>query len=121
MHFSEARNIYKQLGKQHFAGTLSRADFHAEVRKILVHDDRGRRWRIDSATGQWQHLENGEWMDASSHSDQPQLASPHKWRATSESLLHDVIPLEIVWATAAIMLVMILTAAGAYFLINFAT
>lgn len=64
MDFTEAQQKYKNFSKSYFGGQMSMADFHREVRTLMVTDDQSRRWRINSHTGTWQQLQDGLWRDA---------------------------------------------------------
>ena len=114
MDFAEARRAYTDLGKKHFAGKLSRADYHTEVRSLTATDDEGRRWRINSETGAWQRLVNGRWVD-----DDPEK-SARRGKASPASAAYDEeqVPFEVVLGMVFVLLVMIAAWAIAYALLN---
>ena len=116
MDFWEARRRYRELGKQYFAGQISRAEYHTELRDLRIEDDKGRRWRIDSESGTWQRLENDVWV-----TDDPDGPLP----AYEETVEDDVpsyetpdIPGEIIFALLLVFVVMVLAAGVAYYFLN---
>lgn len=117
MDFWEARRHYRELGKQYFAGQLSRSEYHTEVRNLDIKDDRGRRWRIDSSTGTWQRLENDTWI-----TDDPDGPLP----AYEEQVADDDVPTytapeipgEVVFGLLVVFVVMVLAAGVAYYFLN---
>jgi len=115
--FTEARRAFRDLGKKHFAGKLSRADYRLEVMGMIVLDDDGERWRIHPDSGRWQRMqENGEWLN-----DNPDKRERGEAIAESDDYLpYEVrqIPVELVVATALVLLVLIGTSVLVYSLAN---
>ena len=112
MDFSEARRAFRELGKRHFAGKLSRADYRVEVLNLGVLDDEGHRWRIHPDTGRWQRLEDGVWVN-----DSPDR---HEAAASGEvppGVEYDI-PIEIVGAVMLVLLVLVAAATIAYLSLN---
>lgn len=107
MDISEAVLAYRELGKQYFAGDLSEGEYHAEVRKMSITGDEGERLRIDSTTGKWEKLENGQWQAV----DLKAGKKAREKRARVELFDTGQVPWEVMGATFFIV-IMMLVAAG---------
>lgn len=115
--FTEARRAFRDLGKRHFAGKLSQADYRLEVLSLIVHDDEGERWRIHPDSGRWQRMqENGEWVNDNPDKRERGEAIPE----SDDYLPYEMrqIPVEIVVAMAFVLLVLIGTSVLIYSLAN---
>lgn len=117
MDFAEARHEFKRLGQQYFAGKLSRADYHAEVKGIRVTDEQGRRWRIDSEMGTWQRMSGSRWVNA----DPDGPLDEFDVAVDDQSLGYfkeEGIPAEIIGATIFVILILLAAASIAYLTFN---
>ncbi len=61
MNFAEIEALYRSLRAQHAAGTLSEADFKAQLQDLMIEDDQGRWWIIGYETGQWYVHDGEQW------------------------------------------------------------
>ena len=59
MDFSQVAAEFQRLKAQYDAGTLSEADFKAQLQDLMIQDEQGRWWMIGAETGQW-YVHNGE-------------------------------------------------------------
>jgi hypothetical protein len=116
MDFAEARRTYVKLGQKYFAGKLSRADYHTEVKSIRVTDDEERRWRIDSESGTWQRLEGDRWFaaDPDGPLDEYDIAVSEEWPRYGEPQ----IPLEIIGALVVVIVAMVVAGGIVYLTLN---
>ncbi len=61
MNFTEVEAQYRSLKAQHAAGTLSEADFKAQLQDLMIDDDQGHWWIIGYETGQWYVHDGEQW------------------------------------------------------------
>lgn len=117
MDFVEAREEFRRLGHKYFAGKLSKADYHAEVRGLRIQDEQGRRWRIDSESGTWQRLDNGRWITADPDGPDDEFET---YVDDEDIIFPDeaAIPAEVIGAIVFVLLIMIAAAVIAYFALN---
>lgn len=117
MDFFEARHEFKRLGQQYFAGKLSRADYHAEIKGIRVIDDQGRRWRIDSELGTWQRLSGSHWVNADPDGPLDEF-DVSVYDDSLAYLKEEGIPVEVIGATVFVLLILIAAATIVYLTVN---
>lgn len=106
MDISEAVLEYRELGKQYFAGDLSEGEYHAQVRKMHITGDDGERLRINSTTGTWERLEDGQWHPY----DLRGTKRARDKRARVEFFDTSSVPMEVMGATFFIIVLMLVTA-----------
>lgn len=61
MTFTEIEAEYRRLKAQHDAGTLSEADFKAQLQNLMAEDEQGRWWIIGYETGRWYFHDGERW------------------------------------------------------------
>ncbi len=76
MQFAEIEREYRRLRAQHAAGTLSEADFKAQLQDLMIEDDQGRWWIIGYETGQWYVHDGEQWVPGEPPRPVPETPPP---------------------------------------------
>jgi hypothetical protein len=64
MNFKQAEERFKQLEAQFAAGKLTETDFKAQLKDLMVQDDKGSWWIIGYETKKWYRHNGMEWVQA---------------------------------------------------------
>ncbi len=60
--FREAERSYAELKSRLEAGTISREEFDAQLRRLMVQDEEGRWWSKSRKTGEWNYHDGSSWV-----------------------------------------------------------
>ena len=64
MDFKQAEERFEALKSKFAEGTLSEADFKAQLEELMIQDEKGGWWMIGYETGQWYRNDGEDWVRA---------------------------------------------------------
>src|SRR4028118_2018439 len=74
--FREAERSYAELKSRLEAGTISREEFDAQLRRLMVQDEEGRWWSKTRKTGEWNYHDGSSWVRGTPPGYHPFQTSP---------------------------------------------
>jgi formylglycine-generating enzyme required for sulfatase activity len=78
--FSQVEAEFQKLKAQYEAGTLTEAEFKAQLEKLMLQDEQGRWWMIGYETCRWYYHDGKTWV----RGEPPQVAAQAQARARAE-------------------------------------
>ncbi|MFQ6059552.1 MAG: Ig-like domain-containing protein [Anaerolineae bacterium] len=76
MDFKEVESKFYELRGKRDLGAISQEEYQAELSKLMVQDEEGRWWTIDSESGQWLYHDGQRWVAGDPYRAKPGVPPP---------------------------------------------